>query len=81
MENIILTDEEQVALTADLHKTLDIISKHHLACTPSKEDTLKVLMEKYFYWGDTYNDGYIPEMSMSGKQFAYLVQEFKKYMA
>lgn len=81
MENIILTNEERAALTVNLRRSLDRISEYHSACVPTKEDDFETLMEKYFYWGDTYNDGYIPEMSMSGKQSAYLVQEFKKYMA
>ena len=81
MENIVLTTEEMAALKKRLYRDLDTISEHHTACTPSKEDTLGDLMEKYFYWGDTYNDSYIPEMNMEGKLSAYLVQEFKKYMA
>lgn len=83
MTDITLTREEKEELKEWLYSELDTLSEYHYDIYPSKRDSFNKLMGKYFYWGDEYNDGYIPEERYvdENKLFAYLVQEFKKFMA
>ena len=83
MAEIALTREEKRKLKEFLYSDLMDKYEYHADLYPSKRDSFDKLMRKYFYWGDEYNDGYIPEERYvdENKLFAYLVQEFKKFMA
>ena len=82
MAEIKLTKEEKRELKAYLYSDLDMKSEYHANLMPNKRESLDSLMEKYFYWGDEYNDDYIPEEMYvdEDRLSAYLVQEFKKFM-
>jgi hypothetical protein len=83
MPEIKLTKEERKTLKEFLYSNLETKSEYHYDLYPSKKDSLATLMQRYFYWGDVYNDDYIPEESYKepNKTELYLVQEFKKFMA
>lgn len=83
MTEIKLTREEKDELKEYLYSDLMTKCEYHDDLYPSKRDSFNKLMGKYFYWGDEYNDGYIPEERYvnENKLFAYLVQEFKKFMS
>lgn len=82
MTEIKLTREEKRELKEYLYSVLMDKYEYHYDLYPCKRDGLNSLMSKYFYWGDRYNDGYIPEENCVNdhKSSAYLVQEFKKFM-
>lgn len=82
MEDIKLTREEKRELKEWLYSKLETLCEYHYDLHPSKRDSLNSLMEKYFYWGDEYNDGYISEedYDKNNRLAMYLVQEFKKFM-
>lgn len=83
MAEIALTREEKRNLKEWLYSELCSLSEYHYELYPSKRDSLYKLLKQYFYWGDKYNDGHIPEERYADeeKMFAYLVQEFKKFLA
>ena len=83
MAEITLTREEKRKLKEWLYSELCTLSEYHYDLYPSKRDSFNKLMTQYFYWGDEYNDGYIPEerYANEAKLFAYLVQEFKEFLA
>lgn len=83
MAEIALTREEKRNLKEWLYSELCSLSEYHYELYPSKRDSLNKLLKQYFYWGDKHNDGYIPEERYADeeKMFAYLVQEFKKFLA
>lgn len=83
MEDIKLTREEKRELKEYLYADLVTKSEYHYDLYPCKKDSLNKLMQKYFYWGDEYNDGYIPEVDFEedNRMAIYLAQEFKKLMA
>jgi hypothetical protein len=82
MKEIKLTREENGELKNILYNDLLTKSEYHYDLVPNKRESLDGLMKKYFYWGDEYNDGYIPEEDYDkGDRLAmYLVQEFKKFL-
>ena len=83
MPEIKLTREEKRELEAYLRSDLDMKAEYHSDLYPEEDWNLDTLMRTYFYWGDNYNDNYIPEERYvdENKMSAYLVQEFKKFMA
>ena len=83
MAEIKLTREEARELKEYLYSDLMDKYEYHNDLYPCKRDSLNSLMAKYFYWGDEYNDDYIPEedYDKDDRLSMYLVQEFKKFMA
>lgn len=81
---IVLTPEEKKRLEDHLFFKLDTISEYHPRVRPNESDSLSDLMDKYFYWGEEYNDSYIPEeniaVATNSKLAKYLVQGFKEYI-
>ena len=77
-----LTREEKRKLKECLYNSLMDKYEHYNDLYPCKRDSLNSLMAKYFYWGDEYNDDYIPEIDYDtdDRLSMYLVQEFKKFM-
>ena len=82
MTEIKLTITEEIKLKEQLYADLNTKSEYHPDLEPDKTDDLNTLIEKYCYWGDEYNDGYIPEANYdkNDRLAMYLVQEFNKYM-
>lgn len=82
MAEIKLTREEKRELKEYLYDSLMTKAEYHYDLEPNKRESLDSLMEKYFYWGDEYNDGYIPQedYDKDDRLAMYLVQEFKKFM-
>jgi len=82
MMEIKLTKEEEIKLRKCLYNDLMDKAEYHYDLEPNKEDDLDDLMRSYFYWGDEYNDGYIPEedFDKDDRLSMYLVQEFKKFL-
>lgn len=82
MTEIKLTRKEKRELKEYLYSRLDTISEYHYGLHPCKRDSLSSLMEKYFYWGDECNDGYIREedYDKDDRLAMYLVQEFKRFI-
>lgn len=79
-----LTEKEERELKECLYNRLNVLSEYHYDLIPQEADSLDTLMRRYFYWGDVYNDDYIPEKDNDdqGDKFsAYLAQEFEKFMA
>ena len=83
VDEIKLTREEKRELKECLYSDLMVKCEYHNDLYPCKRDSLNSLMTKYFYWGDEYNDDYIPEENCNenDRLSMYLVQEFKKFMA
>lgn len=83
MTEIKLTREEKRKLKEWLYSELCTLSEYHYDLEPSKRDSFDKLVAKYFYWGDEYNDGYIPDedYDKNDRLSMYLVQEFKKFLA
>lgn len=63
------------------NKLLDL-SEYHYDLFPKKNDGLDRLMQTYFFWGDKYNDEYIPEerCDEDDRLSMYLLQEFEKFL-
>ena len=82
MSEIKLTREEKIKLKKCLYNDLMTKAEYHYDLEPNEEDDLDALMWSYFYWGDEYNDGYIPEEDFDedDRLSMYLVQEFKKFL-
>lgn len=82
MTEIKLTREEKRKLKEWLYSELDTLAEYHYDLYPSKRDSLNSLMRKYFYWGDEYNDGYIPatDYDTDDRLYMYLAQRFKEFM-
>ena len=82
MSEIKLTKEEKITLKECLYDDLMAKAEYHYDLEPNKEDDVDALMWSYFYWGDEYNDGYIPEEDFDedDRLSMYLVQEFKKFL-
>lgn len=81
VEEIQLTRNEKRELKEYLYSKLVNISEYHSGLYPWKKDSLNTLIEKYFYWGDIYNDDYIPEEKREDEKSLYLAQEFKKHLS
>ena len=76
MVNIKLTRVEQKELKAYLYESLYTKSEYHYDLCPQKRDSLDTLVEKYCYWANEYNDGYMWEMDEKDDRLAeIMVQE------
>ena len=75
------TKEERKQWKENLYNSLNLISDYHDDLAKKKRDSLKTLKTNYFYWADTFNGKYFPEMKNANtdKYCAWLVQEYKKY--
>ena len=77
MTEIKLTREEKRELKEYLYDSLMIMCEYHYDLEPYKKDSLKTLVEKYCYWANEYNDGYMRQMDESNNRLAkYMVQEY-----
>ena len=79
MAEIKLTREEKKALKEYLYSMLCDMCEYHADLNPQNNDSLDTLVEKYCYWANEYNDGYMSQMDDSdNKLSAYMVQEYNR---
>lgn len=76
-----LAREEKTYLKRYLYDKLMDLYEYHKDLRPRKHDSLNTLMLLYFYWGDRYNDDYIPEKNETDNISIYLTQKFEEFMS
>lgn len=77
---IIPTKKEISEFKKNLYSSLIILSMERYEFHPRKRDSLRTLMDSFFYWASEYNDNYFSEMDEKDDRYcAWLVQEFRKY--
>ncbi|MGN0005304.1 MAG: hypothetical protein ACI37Z_04980 [Candidatus Gastranaerophilaceae bacterium] len=68
------------ALKIFLQAKLENKAEYHEDLSPSADMTLDDLMELYFYWGEKYNDKYIPEQTHKDTISVFLTENFEQYL-
>lgn len=82
LENITPSKWECAGWKQRLYDSLMHIATERHEFRPRKADSLSSLMESYFDWAETYNDGYFKEMRDAtwSRYCAWLTQEYEKYV-
>jgi len=79
MAEIKLTREEARELKAYLYSDLMTKCEYHYDIEPYQRDSLSNLVEKYCYWANEYNDGYMWQMDEKDDRLAeFMVQEYNR---
>ena len=81
MDGITPTKKERSEWKEYLYNTLCMLCEYHDEIYPRKRDSLNVLLEKFLYWADEYNEGYFSERDEADtdRYCAWLVQEYDKW--
>jgi hypothetical protein len=79
MTDITLTREEAKELKKYLYGMLYDMCEYHHDIEPYQRDNLSTLVEKYCYWANKYNDGYMWQMDEKDDRLAeFMVQEYNR---
>lgn len=79
MTEIKLTREEKRELKEYLYGNLITKCEYHYDLEPYRRDSLSTLVEKYCYWANEYNEGYMWQMDERDNRLAeYMVQEYNR---
>lgn len=79
MTEIKLTREESKKLKEYLYAMLSDMCEYHYDIEPYQKDSLSILIEKYCYWVNEYNDGYMWQMDEKDDRLSeFMVQEYNR---